>query len=77
MKDYALGVYAVQPKMKCMYYFVDNGILRNAPIFLHSIDLHHQCIKDLNIVDKFKYLMSSDNVNTEVINKLAKLYLCV
>ena len=34
--------------------------------FLNSIELHHRYIKHLNMMDKFKYLMSSDN--TQVIN---------
>ena len=37
--------------------------------FLNSIEIHHRYIKHLNVADKFKYLMSSDN--TQVINKLA------
>ena len=42
------------------------GYAQERADFLNSIELHHPHFKYLNMMDKFKYLMSSDN--TQVIN---------
>ena len=46
------------------------GYVQERADFLNSIELHHPHFKHLNMMDKFKCLLSSDN--TQVINKLAK-----
>ena len=46
------------------------GYAQERADFLNSIELHHPYFQHLNMMDKFEYLMSSDN--NQVINKLAK-----